>query len=586
MFVIMKLKQKVKSLIYGVRPKSAKIPFGIDWSQILGSDFPHWKSLRKKASGQKVLIATSTGGHLPGLSLESLVGVGLTLRNAQVEYLLCDEVLPACLMCLQANMSDMSAFIKVGPKSDKCSSCYKPAEAVISSLGFKIRKYSQTLRSGEIEEAKKIASSIPMSEIPGYRFRDYAVGEHALAGVLRFYARATVDGEPTAEPILRRYFEASLLTAFAFQRLIEQESYSAVVFHHGIYVPQGIIGEVCRKHGVKVVNWTPGYRKKCFVFSHGDTYHHTLMTEPIDKWENLVLTDSVSTRINEYLKSRWEGTQDWIWFHEKPDFNLANIASEVGFDPSKPCVGMLTNVMWDAQLHYPANAFPNMLEWVVTTIREFEKRPDLQLLIRIHPAEIRGTVPSRQPILAEIQKAFPVIPPNVFIIGPESRISTYVAMSVCNSVLIFGTKTGVELTSMGIPVIVAGEAWIRNKGMTIDACSVGEYIDIIKSLPLKSKLTDQQKDRARRYAFHFFFRRMIEIDCMHPAQGWPPYAVKIDSLNDLYPGRDRGLDVICDGILGNGDFVLRYEDRLVRENSPTQDLGNQKENKIRATAQI
>src|SRR5262245_18244532 len=99
-----------------------------------------------------------------------------------------------------------------------------------------------------------------------------------------------------------------------------------------------------------------------------------------------------------------------------------------------------------------------MLAWILETIRQLTRRRDLQLLIRIHPAEIRGSIPSRQPILAEIRKAFPQLPANVFVIPPENDSSTYAAMYQCNAVLIYGTKTGVELTSAGIPVVVAGEA--------------------------------------------------------------------------------------------------------------------------------
>ena len=67
-------------------------------------------------------------------------------------------------------------------------------------------------------------------------------------------------------------------------------------------------------------------------------------------------------------------------------------------------IGLLTNVSWDAQLHYPANAFPSMLEWLVQTCEYFATRPDLQLLIRVHPAEISGFPVSRQPILSELRK--------------------------------------------------------------------------------------------------------------------------------------------------------------------------------------
>ena len=37
-----------------------------------------------------------------------------------------------------------------------------------------------------------------------------AIGEHAYAGALRFFATGSLDEEPGAEPVLRRYLEAAL----------------------------------------------------------------------------------------------------------------------------------------------------------------------------------------------------------------------------------------------------------------------------------------------------------------------------------------------------------------------------------------
>ena len=551
-------------------PTQPSRPLAIHWKQVLGNDFGRFKKNLGREKKKRVLVATGTGGHAAVITLESLLGTALSLRDAHVDFLLCDERLPACLMCLATDTPEVSTFVEKGPQGTRCGGCYKPGRAVLDEAGFPILRYSDFITPEEAAEAKRVASTLPFQEISRFKKDGLAVGEHAMAGALRFYARATLESETFGEAVLRRYLEASLLTAYGMNRLLEQGNYDVAVFHHGIYVPQGIVGEVCRKKGVRVVNWAAAYRKKCFIFSHGDTYHHTLMTEPVDRWENLELTPKLDKLIVDYLKSRWEGTQDWIYFHEKPDFSLSNIAAEIGLDFDKPCIGLLTNVMWDAQLHYPANAFPNMLEWVLTTIRYFEKRPDLQLLIRVHPAEIRGTVPSRQPLVAEIEKAFPKLPLNVRVIGPESRISTYVAMGACDSVLIFGTKTGVELTSVGIPVIVAGEAWIRNKGMTEDATSVDHYEKLLDKLPTKQRMSKEQTERAKKYAFHFFFRRMIEVGCVESKQGWPPYGVQVQKLEDLMKGADPGLDVICDGILEGRDFILKYEDLSAQKGLNTQ----------------
>ena len=62
------------------------------------------------------------------------------------------------------------------------------------------------LRRHEIGE---LAAGLPAGDISGYRFGNIAVGEHALAGALRFFASGSLDREPRGEEVLRSYFRAA-----------------------------------------------------------------------------------------------------------------------------------------------------------------------------------------------------------------------------------------------------------------------------------------------------------------------------------------------------------------------------------------
>jgi hypothetical protein len=223
-------------------------------------------------------------------------------------------------------------------------------------------------------------------------------------------------------------------------------------------------------------------------------------------------------------------------------------------------VGLLTNVVWDAQVHFYGNAFPNAIDWVLQTIRYFADRPDLQLIVRIHPGELLGHTRARQTMLDEITRCFSVLPQNVFVVRPESAISTYTVASQCNAVLIYGTKAGIELAAMGIPVIVAGEAWVRNKGVTLDAKSPREYFEILDRLPLKKPQSGNITERARKYAYHLFFRRMIPMPFTSPESGsLTEPEPDVEALDDLLPGQDAGLDVVCNGILSGSEFIYPAE---------------------------
>jgi hypothetical protein len=124
-----------------------------------------------------------------------------------------------------------------------------------------------------------------------------------------------------------------------------------------------------------------------------------------------------------------------------------------------------------------------------------------------------------------------------------------------DAALIYGTKTGVELSAVGIPVIVAGEAWVRGKGFTHDAISAADYRAKLDLLPFGQRLPADKQELALRYANHFFFRRMLELPFVEPAAGPARYRIAVGDLNELAPGRWAGLDTICAGILEKAPVV-------------------------------
>jgi hypothetical protein len=228
-------------------------------------------------------------------------------------------------------------------------------------------------------------------------------------------------------------------------------------------------------------------------------------------------------------------------------------------DFARPTIALLTNVIWDAQLHYRSNAFPSMLDWVLETVRYFTGRPQLNLVIRIHPAELTGSIPSRQPIAAELARRFPVLPANVRVAGPDSRICTYALAEMSNAVLIYNTKTGIELASIGLPVIVAGEAWIRGKGFSFDASSPEQYRALLDALPFPRRLAEDHTRLALKYAYHFFFRRMIPLPFVRHLPPEFDFRLMLSSFEQLAAERHAGLEVICNGILSGSDFVFPAE---------------------------
>ena len=513
----------------------------------------------KAGSDKKVLIATGGGSYLSGVAIESMLGAALTLRGLEAHILLCDEVLPACFQSDIDWDRNEKKFAERGPSRIFCKTCFKPSAKMYESLGFTVHRISHMVQADERLIIRKMVCELPYDQIRYYTYDGIPAGEHAYAGALRFYAKAELS-DTYSEQILRRYLEASIISIIAIKRLCDKVSFYRAVLHHGIYVPQGVFAESLMQLKIPIVTWHVAYRKETFIFSHDGTYHRTLMNEPVSYWENISWSEKLNEETLDYLNSRWFGSKDWIHFHRNTVFDKDVLYNEIGVKKDKPYVLLLTNVMWDAQLHYSNNAFSGMLEWIKHSIRWFKQHQELQLVIRVHPAEVTGTLPSRQLVVEEIKKEFGELPDNIFVIGPKNTISTYILAEDCNAAIIYGTKTGVELAAKGIPVIVAGEAWIRNKGVTIDVSSPEQYDSILETLPLKGQMDEAQILRARKYAYHFFFRRMIPLNFLKvPSSGIKPFELIVENIDELAPNYHKGLDVICDGIIYNKPFIYLAE---------------------------
>jgi hypothetical protein len=526
----------------------------------LKEDAAAWASARAAADGPKVLVATSVGAHLAANTLDSTLAVALTLRKARVHGLLCDGVLPACMACEMNWWPDRRHFLQYGPNKTICGPCFRPARRMWFGFGLPIHLLGQYLDQTDRDACWRIAETIPEPEIDSFEHLGARVGIHARSGALRYFARGTLEAEPDAIPVRRRFLAGALIATTALDKMFRTESFDVCVAHHGLYVPQGMLVDLARKHGTRVVTWNIAYRAGSFLFSHEDSYHFTLMEEPVGDWEGLAWNESLAAALDDYMQARATGAKDWISYHDGAGPSLANLRPHFGIDLSKPTVTAFTNILWDAQVFYRSNAFPNMLDWLVETIRHFGKRTDLQLVVRVHPAEVQNPLKSRQTVIAELARLFPRLPDNVHIIPPEAKVNSYALARHSNAAIIYGTKMGVELSYMGIPTIVAGESWVRNKGITLDASSRDEYLALLEKLPLPGGLDDETKLRASKYAFHFFFRRTIPFEFLTVQKGsWPPYQVELENLAPLEQGRSAGLDIVCDGILRGSPFIYPAE---------------------------
>ena len=500
------------------------------------------------------LIATSLGMYQHGTAFDSFIGKLLQEDGQDFRILLCDGQLPACQMSKLSRTT--SKELAIQGQNTLCKKCTRRGQKSISDFDKDLSKnifyYSDFLSSEDLSDIHEKCSKLNSLELQKLKYDRAPVGEHGYASALRFFARGDLEGEEYGEEILRKYVEGACVSYKAFSNIFKTGHYHSTIVHHGIYTPQGLCVYAAKQHGVDVVTWIKSYREQTFLFSHNDTYHHTMLEEPETEWSEFELNRNARKRVQEYIASRRDGERDWISFNKSP---IKPATKE--FDDIE-CL-LLTSVLWDAQVHYKANLFEGILDWTLKTIEFWIKENKKgTLCIRVHPAEVTGYIQSRQKVSEEIHAKFPNLPDNIRIIPAEDTTSTYDLIERCQYVSAYSTKTAIEAAMMGKPVVVCGDAWVRNKGISIDPKSEEHYFRILSNPSQNLQLQKSQQLNALKYAYHFFMRRMLDIDCFsQDRKGQLVFEVK--KFAKQSEKLQNSLDVIRNGLYSKSPFSMKAE---------------------------
>lgn len=100
------------------------------------------------------------------------------------------------------------------------------------------------------------------------------------------------------------------------------------------------------------------------------------------------------------------------------------------------------------------SVFPSQLEWIELLFDIMRRRPDLFLIIRVHPREFPN---QRDSIYAEnlgkLKSIIETAPPNCRINWPEQKLSLYDIAKNVSVVLNAWSSSGKDLTLLGLPVV-------------------------------------------------------------------------------------------------------------------------------------
>jgi hypothetical protein len=297
--------------------------------------------------------------------------------------------------------------------------------------------------------------------------------------------------------------------------LLQSGRPDVVLTPNGSILEMGAVYQVARYLDIPVVTYEFGEQcQRIWLARNAEV----MRQETDELWAQrgeLPLTDEQMEQVRDLFASRqraslWENfSRRW---QGQPSQGGEQARRSLGLD-GRPVALLAANVIGDSLTLGRQVFTESMTAWLQRTVQGFAARPDVQLVVRVHPGERYTQGPS----VAEViwpDKRQPM-PENIHVVATGDPINTYDLVEIADLGLVYTTTVGMEMAMSGVPAIVIGQTHYRGKGFTLDPDSWEAFdalLDRALADPRAYRLTDQQVALAWNYAYRFYF----EYPCPFP----------------------------------------------------------------------
>jgi hypothetical protein len=362
------------------------------------------------------------------------------------------------------------------------------------------------------------------------------------------------DDEPTRY-LLREYISSAWNVAQKFSKFLDETNPRAVVLFNGQFYPEATARYIAQERGIRAITHEVGLQPASAFFTDGEATAY-----PIHIPDTFELNAEQNAKLDAYLAKRFQG-----------DFTMAGIkfwSDMKGLDESflqkaasfKQIVPIFTNVIFDTSQPHANTVFEDMFDWLDMTLEVIRAHRDTLFVIRAHPDELRLRKSSRETVEGWVTSRGVDQEPNVVFVSPRETLSSYELIQRSKFLMVYNSTIGLEASIMGAAVLCAGKARFTQYPTVFFPQTVDEVRRKMKEfLEVEQiEVPAEFKRNARRFLYYQLFRTSLPFgDFLEPSVRTTQTRLKSFALSKLLPEHSTAMETILDGLLKNGDFLLR-----------------------------
>jgi hypothetical protein len=354
-------------------------------------------------------------------------------------------------------------------KEEVCRSCNRRSNLLKKTFKFEDRKLEDLLPQEELDLIEVLMGNVDRSN--WYKF----VFNEAPLGKMAFYDFSLAHKLNSVEIPINLWSEylsnlrSSLRTYFAVRNLIRSSEARLLVTYNGMYATNNTAAFAARQFGLKTWSLHAGQH---LSERYGTICAYESQTLPVFSYEkqewktsiNKEIHPDAASRVTEHLLQLFRASNRFVYSAPSGFTDLEDIKKVLSISSDKK---ILLATMSSADEIFAASLagllkesdvkplFADSNEWIQFLISEIGARPDLHLIIRVHPREFpnkRETVLA--PSVKKLKETLKDLPPNVTVNWPDQNVSLYDLAHLVDVVLNSSSSAGLELSALGIPVVL------------------------------------------------------------------------------------------------------------------------------------
>jgi hypothetical protein len=423
----------------------------------------------------------------------------------------------------------------------------------VTWCGMKPIPLDRFVPPARIAELKLQAKQYCTDNYKAWTYQGLPVGKWAV-DTLRNNALVSDEGlVPDFKKRLHGYLHHIIVMVEACRGILEEIKPEAVISNDSYYYPWAVLEQLCGQRRIPHYNYWPGVRKNGVCYAKGEPAMNLNLHQTWQSFQKQELSVAQQAALEYFLAERHTGKYLAGINTSDPHQNAQQLESMdlTRLNSKKPTALLAANVCWDLCALDKSVQFQDMFDWIAQTVRFFSDHPEWELIVKAHPGEENQAIPkTRQKVKDELARRLIATSDNVYVLGPRTQASVYDLFPFTQVGLVFTTTVGLEMACLGTPVITAGQAHYRGMGFTFDPKDRAGYFDQLARLLSMNEPPSIREERgklARKFFYLYALEYPIDLGIFDYRQ-WKATA-KINSAQDLLPGKQAGLDFVCERIL-------------------------------------